>query len=450
MSRILIIDDDKALCRTLQIRLEESGHEVHSVHTATSGIEAYNSFLPEVVFLDLNLPDQYGLGTLKEFQKINLNLPVVIITGQQDMKATIEAMRLGAFDYLRKPFDMDEITLLMEKTKSRALQKTEKQRHIVIQDTYEYEHEIVGMDKKIINVVKQIGLLSRSKVNVLIEGESGTGKELVARALHESGTSSQPFIPINCSAVVPTLLESELFGHERGSFTGAVGRKMGKLEFAGEGTVFFDEVGDMPLDLQAKILRVIQEREFERVGGLDSIAFHARIISATNQNLMQLIRKGRFREDLYYRLAVSRILLPPLRERREDIPLLVNHLMGRIGRKIHRSVKAIEENVLKRLEMYEWPGNVRELENVLTRAIALSKGDILTSGDMEISFTPRREDAAGKPESFLLEDVEKSHIGKVLEYTGGNISRSARLLGISPTTLRKKIHDYNLKRPGRS
>jgi two-component system response regulator AtoC len=448
MSKILIIDDDKALCRSLQIQLEASGHEVKTSTTAKEGLAALESFTPDAVFLDIKLPDQDGLECLVLLHDRMPDLPVVIISGHQDTKATIKAMRSGAFDYLRKPFDMEDVTLLLEKIHYLSKRSIASLK-VGIPDLEIDTQEIIGADKSIIDVVKKIGLLSQSRVNVLIEGESGTGKELVAKALHENTSASEPFVAINCSAVVPTLLESELFGHERGSFTGASTRKIGKLEYAGEGTVFLDEIGDMPYDLQAKLLRVLEQREFQRVGGLENIPFRARVISATNKNLEEWMEKKQFRDDLFYRLSVFRIRIPPLRERKEDIPLLVKYLINRISRRIHRDVREMEKEALDILQSYDWPGNVRELENVLTRAIALAKGPVLRMEDFQFSFFPPREKTEERQDEFVLKplsEVEKEYIHKSLDAAGWNISKTAHLLNISPTTLRKKIHDYDLKR----
>lgn len=445
MTKILIIDDDASLCRSMQIQMEASGHEVKCAYTAGEGLSLADEFTPNLVFLDLRLPDQDGMECLKKFQNADPELPVVIITGHQDTKTTIEAMRLGAFDYLRKPFDLDDLYLLLEKIRRFSDHRASQPLPASIPPFSEESPEIIGTHKSIMEVIKQIGLLSRSRVNVLIEGESGTGKELVARALHDNTCPDKPFIAINCSAVVPTLLESELFGHEKGSFTGADTRKIGKLEFAGEGTVFFDEIGDMPFDLQAKLLRVIEERVFERVGGLLTIQFKARVISATNQNLENLAEREKFRDDLFYRLSVFRIKIPPLRERKDDIPLLVNYLLERISHRIHRRVNAIEEGALHLLESYDWPGNIRELDNVLTRAVALSKQSILQKEDLERTIIPS---IIHKEEDFqikTLEQVEKEYIKEALNYNGWNITQTARHLNISPTTLRKKIGDYDLK-----
>ena len=455
MSSIFIIDDDRALCRSLQIQLEAQGHEAKVAHTASDGLAALAEWTPDLLLLDLKLPDRSGLDVLHRLQEEHHASPVVMITGQQDMKATIEAMRSGAFDYVRKPFELDDVFLAIEKVERFKAIRDQKQSRVLLEpdsDDGDFgrtqgPYEIVGADKEIVEVVKQIGLLSMSRVTVLIEGESGTGKELVARALHESTTPGKPFVAINCSALVPTLAESELFGHEKGAFTGADARKIGKLEFADEGTVFFDEIGDMSLDIQAKILRVIQEQVFERVGGLEGIPFKARVIAATNLDLEAMIGEGRFRQDLFYRLAVSRIALPPLSRRRRDIPLLVRHLMARIGRRLHRRIEAIEEEAMRRLTSYDWPGNVRELENVLTRAVALARGAVLTADELEFSLGTAKSKAPAVSEIVSLEQAEKEHIEKALLASDWNITRTAKLLRISPTTLRKKIADYDLRKP---
>ena len=444
MNRILIIDDDRALCRSLEIQLTQEGHRVESAHSGGDGLRKIADFDPGLVLLDVHLPDMDGLDLLQKIQQARSQLPVVIITGRQEMKVAIEAMRRGAFDYLRKPFDLDEIFILLEK--AARLEKTSRTVESASVTLSEEPAEIVGSSRPVIELMKQIGLLARSRVTVLIEGESGTGKELVARALHEASSAGKPFVAINCSAVVPTLLESELFGHEKGAFTGADNRKTGRLEHAGEGTVFLDEIGDMPLALQAKILRVLQERSFERVGGLEQIDCRARIIAATNRDLDKLVAEGAFREDLFYRLAVSRLRVPALRERREDIPTLALHLLARIGHKIHRPLAGIDPLVMKQFEIYDWPGNVRELENVLTRAAALARGSVITA--VELGLRPSSDAKAGPAPKQIrpLRDVENEYIRLSLEATGWNITKTARLLEISPTTLRKKIEDYSLHR----
>lgn len=441
MSSVLIVDDDEALCRSVEVQLRAEGYEVRSAGSSGEGLRLLEEWTPDLVLLDLRLPDGSGIDTLRRLQQDRPALPVVVVTGLQEMEVTIEAMRAGAFDYLRKPFEINDVFLLLEKVKRLAHPDTSR---VSVGAVSEIPFEIVGGDKRMVEVVKQIGLLSRSRVTVLIEGETGTGKELVARALHRASSPDQPFVGVNCSAVVTTLSESELFGHEKGSFTGADTRKIGKLESAGKGTVFFDEIGDMPSELQAKLLRALEERKFERVGGLESIPFEARVTAATNRSLEGLVNAGEFREDLYYRLAVSRIVLPPLRERRSDVPLLVRHLLERIGDHLHRRIDAIEEEAMAYLRSYEWPGNVRELENVLTRAVALSRGSVLSAEEVKSSLGAQPEGTSSPAEVRPLRQMEKEHIRRALDTTGWNITHTARLLEISPTTLRKKIRDYGL------
>ena len=443
MNKILIIDDDKSLCRSLQIQLTELGQEVQYANRGLEGLDLLAQFNPDLILLDLDLPDGSGLEFLPRLTGES-SVPVAMITGQQDMKATIEAMRLGAFDYIRKPFELDDIRLLLEKVNQTNLSWKKDGPDLRAELASPEPHEIVGSDPKVMDLIKQIGLLSRSRVTVLIRGESGTGKELVARALHNAATSREPFVPINCSAVVPTLLESELFGHERGAFTGADARKAGKMEIAGEGTLFLDEIGDLSQELQAKLLRVLQEKEFERVGGVESIPFRARVIAATNRDLGRLVEQKKFREDLLFRLAVSSLEVPPLRTRRMDIRPLVQHLLGRITIELHRDVEGIDEQALRKLEAYDWPGNVRELENVLTRTVAISQRAVLTADDFRVALNPHTAEA--KPEEIVpLKTAEKRYIEKALTTNSWNITRTAKVLQISPTTLRKKINDYKIR-----
>ena len=478
MKRILIIDDDKALCRSMEIQLTAEGFDVQCAHSGDDGMVGIDRWHPDLLFLDLMLPDQTGLDVLNRLGEKTQDLSVVMITGTQDTQNVITAMKLGAFDYIRKPLNIDDIFLVVEKV--RSFHGTRGARHTSAADrkmdevtetatmpisssaltSNEPDHrKIIGENELILELLKQIGILSISDVTVLIEGESGTGKELVARALHNASRPRQPFMAINCSSIVSTLPESELFGHEKGAFTGADRRKVGKFEFAGEGTVFLDEIGDLALDLQAKLLRVIQECEFERVGGLEMIPLRARVVAATNRDLSAMVLAGQFRKDLYYRLAVSRLHIPPLRSRRDDIPLLAKHLIHQIAGHIHKRPPLIGEAALKALQTYEWPGNIRELENVLTRAILLSRGGDLS--ETAISFalgtgtagseqTAENEREAGnQPASTRLEimplrDAEKRYIRSVLIALDWNITRTAKRLDISPTTLRKKIADYNL------
>ncbi|MCL7486710.1 MAG: sigma-54 dependent transcriptional regulator [Desulfobulbaceae bacterium] len=444
MSRILIIDDDLALCRSLELQLKLHNHEADCACDVTEGLALASSIAPDLMLLDINLPGQDGLSALPDFIQQNPQMPVVIMTGEPGNQLVVEAMHNGAVDYLRKPFELNSLLDVLNTfagQKGSGHHALEPAEEPAAGDT---AVEMIGAHPLMTAIHKTIGLLSRSRVTVLIHGESGTGKELAARILHQASTPGQPFVGVNCSAVVPTLLESEFFGHEKGAFTGADRVKIGKLEYAGEGTVFLDEIGDMPQDLQGKLLRVLQEEEFVRVGGLKPIPLKARIVAATHCDLEQLTRTGRFRQDLFYRLAVSTIELPSLRKRREDIPMIAEFLLRRINRKLHHPLTAISQEALDYLSTGDWPGNVRELENVLTRAVALAKTSILSREDL--GHSPRAAcEMESAAQSLSLVDAQKHHIQRILTMNRWNITHSARILQISPTTLRKKIADFQLK-----
>ncbi len=447
MERIVVVDDDASICRSLEVHLGQAGYEVHSSTTAAGGLELIERHDPAVVFLDLRLPDRSGLEVLRQIEKGSGSRAVIMISGEQDMGATIEAIRSGALDYIRKPLDLDDLLISIEKAKRHLHAPAPQTAAVAVGDTPCSPREIVGRDKKIVEVVKQIGLVSKSRVTVLVEGESGTGKELVARAIHQASCPQAPFVAINCSALVPTLIESELFGHERGAFTGAEHRKIGKLEAAGEGTVFLDEISELSLELQAKLLRALQEREFERVGGSQVIALRARVIAATNRHPEALAEAGLLRRDLLFRLSVARIVVPPLRERRQDIPLLVRYLLARIDHALDRKVEGVSQGALRKLQAYDWPGNVRELENVLTRAVVLTRGDMIEEEAIELAPKGGEPGAGGSKAIKTLREVERDHVESVLFHSGWNITRAAALLGISPTTLRKKIKDFGIEDP---
>lgn len=437
MPEILIIDDDAAVRRSLELHLKGRGLSVRTAGTLADGREAWDDERPDLVILDLMLPDGEGMDLLREHEGELGASKVIMITGHQDMERATEAIRLGAFDYVHKPVGADELDRVLNRAMA---QLVEEQRSTLDAEsaTEGDPHRIVGSSRAILELHKAIGRASRGGAGVLIRGESGTGKELVARAIHRGLAPDEPFVATNCSALVPTLLESELFGHERGAFTGASQRRLGRMELAGKGLLFLDEIGDLSPELQAKLLRVIQEREFERVGGARAMPFQATLVTATHRDLEAMVAAGDFREDLYFRLRVLEIVVPPLRERREDIPLLVEHFLGRFNRQLHRHVTRVPADLIERLLQHRWPGNVRELENRVLAGIMVSSGEVL---EMEIPEQAPR----GLDELLSLKDLEALHIARILEAVAWNFGRACEILGVSRPTLRKKIHDYKLK-----
>jgi len=443
MKSILIIDDDSLIRKTLSSHLTKLSFEVQAVEDGESGLESFERRWPDLVILDIRLPDTNGLDVLRRIREKDPGASVLIMTAFDDMKTTVEAIKLGAFEYLVKPLDYVALDLTVEKAfQVKALEERitylvgEKQREYTIDN-------IIGRSAGMREVFKMIGSVANTRTNVLIQGESGTGKELVAKAIHyNSPHRDDPFIVINCSAISDTLLESELFGHVKGAFTDAFSETKGKFEIAGKGTLFLDEIGDVSPNLQSKLLRVIETRDFMKVGGERILKTEARIIAATNQNLRTLIENGRFREDLYYRLKVVEIHLPPLRERREDIPDLVGYLLQKINRELRKNVFKVPPEVMKNLSGLSWKGNVRELENALTRAVILAKGDVVLEENLPLDSEERRPFSR---ELVPLQEVEKEYIQFVLTSVKGSKTRASQILDISRPTLDKKIKDYNLE-----
>jgi two-component system response regulator AtoC len=438
---IVIVDDNLELLESLELYFREKGYGVAIADNGESGLALIQARKPEIAIIDLRLPGMSGLELLKILKVEGVDCRTVVITAYQEMETTVQAIKLGAFDYLHKPIDIDVLDAVIDK----ALSDIPETESIWVVDEEFKENTIVGRSDELKEIYKLIGLLSEVRTTALVVGESGTGKELVARAIHyHSSSSGEPFVAINCSAIVENLLESELFGHEQGSFTGASTTKKGKLEIAGSGTLFLDEISELPLHLQAKLLRFMQEREFERVGGNRKIKFNARIIAATNRDLSQMVKRGEFREDLYFRLKVFVIDIPPLRKHREDIPLLVEYLVEKINRTTGKNIRRIPKTAINRFMEHDWPGNIRELENVLTRAVILSKDDCLQEACV-VNLLRQPQDPY--PASFQLKslsEIEAQHIAQVLEHCQWNISRAARILGITRPTLRRKIKSLNL------
>jgi len=465
METLLIVDDDLSLLESLKMHfeeIEEDGAPSFSVATATSAaaaLDVASEVFPSLVILDMMLPDRSGLQILKQLKEICGDAPIIIVTAYHDMETTIRAMKSGVFDYLHKPFsDPAALDLVV----NRALQVRRLSRRAA---SVEVEAggfrlgDIVGSTPGMQQLIKEIGMVAASRATVLITGESGTGKELIVRVIHNySYDENRPFVGINCSAIVDTLLESELFGHEKGAFTGATMVKQGKFEFAEDGTIFLDEIGDMSLMLQAKLLRVLQEREFEHVGGIKKIKLRARVVAATHRDLAVEVKQGRFRQDLYQRLKVITLQIPPLRERREDIPALVHHLLDRINEKVHKRVTRVPPEVLEHLTRLPWRGNVRELENVLTRAVVLSPGEVLLSDNLPA--LPEADGAGVEPPPSLpfsldrdqssfptLEQAERILILRALEASHGHKGKTCEMLGISRPTLERKLQRYGVATP---
>ncbi|HME90688.1 MAG TPA: sigma-54 dependent transcriptional regulator [Myxococcaceae bacterium] len=462
METLLIIDDDLSLLESLKMHfeeVEEEGAPRYQVATATSaaaGLKAAAEISPSLVILDMMLPDRTGLQIIEEMRSLCGDAPILIVTAHHDMETTIRAMKAGAFDYIHKPFpDPAALDLVV----TRALQVRQLSRRAA---SVNFERsavrlgDIVGTTPAIQKLIKEIGKVAASRATVLITGESGTGKELIAQVIHNySYDEPRAFVGINCSAIVDTLLESELFGHEKGAFTGASAVKPGKFELAEDGTIFLDEIGDMSLTLQAKLLRVLQEREFERVGGVKRLRLRARVIAATHRKLADEVQSGRFREDLYQRLKVITLEIPPLRDRRQDIPLLVHHLLERINEKVHKRVTRVPPEVLDHLMRLPWRGNVRELENVLTRAVVLAPGEVLLSDALPVADapngTPQRAtdlQLLGRDPSDIptLAEAERVLILRALEAADGHKGKVCQILGISRPTLERKLHKHGISR----
>ena len=457
MARILIVDDDRSIRRTLEKFLGSEGYDVTTAQDAPSAIEASAAPGTDLVLLDLGLPGGSGFDVLTALNARgdSADKPtVVVVTARDDMQSTVKAIQLGAYEYLVKPVDIDRLRDVVKT----ALDSREARDSLLEMGAAGAPNtqagEILGKSAQIRDVWKQIGAVSTTRAPVLIRGESGTGKELVAKAIHVSSASRErPFIAVNCTALAPGVLESELFGHVKGAFTGAVADRPGRFELAGKGTLFLDEIAEIPLDLQAKLLRVLQERTFERVGDAKSIALEARVIAATHRDLVQMVAKGTFREDLFYRLRVVEITLPPLRERAGDIPILVEGLLAKINRDLDKDVRYVTPTALARLSAHSWPGNVRELENMLTRAVVLAKTDVLDETLLPIgAAAPAGDPAASGAEADAegalptLREIERRHIARVLAHTDWNKRRTCAILDISRPTLDRKIEEYGLRK----
>jgi len=441
--KILVVDDEAIVRESLHDWLTDSGYQVFTAENGPKALEIIESERLGIVIADLVMPGVDGIELMKRAKENQPNIEVIIITAYGSIPTAIAAMKEGAYDYIEKPFCPERAELLVKKlAEHQELVEENLSLRQRLEDHYRFEN-IIAKSSKMQRVIEVIKIVAKSNATVLITGESGTGKELVARAIHsQSHRQGKPFVAVSCAALPESLLESELFGHEKGSFTGAYAQKKGKFEFANRGTLFLDEVGEMSANIQVHLLRVLEEKEFTRVGGNEPIKVDVRVISATNKDLKRAIAAGEFREDLYYRLNVVTIELPPLRERKEDVPLLAQHFLNKFALENQKEITGFSPEATEFLLGYDWPGNVRELENAIERAVILAKDSLITVADLpQENISLARSAPIGKK----LKEAEKNHILNVLSETGGNYSEAARILGITRMTLYNKSREYGLR-----
>jgi DNA-binding NtrC family response regulator len=437
MPSILLIDDEETITLSLRALFEDKGYNFINSYTGGGGLGVALRELPDIVLLDLYLPDIHGLEVLKKLKSAQSDIAVIVMTGHAEIKDAVNAIKLGAQHYFQKPVDLDELSIMVEKNLSFV--KLRQEAALCRESPY----PIVGKSADAQKLMRIISLMADNpSTTILIEGETGTGKELVARNIHSlSARRENPFVDINCASIPENIFESELFGYEAGAFTDAKSTKRGLLEIADGGTLFLDEVAEMPLPSQAKLLRVIETKTFRRVGGTREIKVDIRVIAATNKIILKSLKDGTFREDLYYRLSVMPLALPPLRERSEDIPMLANFFISEISRSMNKPPKELAEDALSALCAYPWPGNIRELKNVIERALLLCPGNAIAPHDLTLSNIHLKENPSAP---LTIEEVEKEHIRKILSSVEGNRTKAARILGISRSTLGEKIKKYNL------
>ncbi|MEK6671923.1 MAG: sigma-54 dependent transcriptional regulator [Nitrospirota bacterium] len=460
MNKILVVDDQKTVCYSLQRFLQSEGYDVLTASSGEEALKTINKAQPCLVVMDVRMPEMDGIEALKKIKEMHPKVQVIMMTAFSTTEKAIEATKLGAYEYIIKPFDNNELLNCIKN----ALKAKEMMEGLVFfkeHDEYASGERIIGKSPKMFEIYKQIGRVAPTDTTVLITGESGTGKELIARAIyHHSKRADKLFLAINCAAIPEQLLESELFGHERGAFTGADFKRIGKIEQYSGGTIFLDEIGDMSLQLQSKLLRVLQDGTFQRLGGTETIRTDVRIIAATNKDLDAMVKKGAFREDLYYRLNVVRIEIPPLRERTEDIAELVTYFIRKYNKKLGKDIKGITAEAIKKLEEYTWLGNVRELENTIQKAMVFCNADYLSveccegrhmekdicktvdeaiKNLVDLAF---KDNCQGKFQD-ILSTIEERMVKRAIELTKGNQVHAARLMGISRNTLRKKLEETN-------
>jgi DNA-binding NtrC family response regulator len=440
--RILIADDEMIVRQSLQNWFQEEGYTVDVAESGREALEKLTEGQWDIFLLDIKMPGMDGLELQRKIKEIHPNATIIIMTAYASVETAVEAMKQGAYDYVVKPFDPDDLEHLIRNAAERRQLVSENIRMREKIDEMSRFHEIIGRSSAVQRVLEQVSLVSEADTTVLIRGESGTGKELIARAIHaHSPRRYMPIVIVNCGALSEGVLESELFGHERGAFTGAHYRRKGKFEMADGGTLFLDEIGDISLKTQVDLLRVLEEKKITRVGGNKPTPVDFRLITATNKNIEAMVSAGTFREDLYYRLNVFAILIPPLRERREDIPSLVEHFLAKYAQSMSKPVSGISEQAMNLLASYDWPGNVRELQNAIERAVLVCRTRQIDPGDLPFQLSQVASISNGKS----LSDMERQHIKKILDETRWNISQAARLLNIDRVTLYNKIKRYQLR-----
>ena len=448
-SRILVVDDEESHRIMLRAVLKEEGYDVTEASDGAEAVKAVEQEPFDLILLDIRMRTMDGIEALGEIRKISPLVPVLIMTAYASVKTAVEALKAGAFEYLTKPLDIDELKILIEKALEvyhlRAENIALKER---LGDRFNFSR-IIGRSPKMKEVFDTLSLVAPTDATVLILGESGTGKELVANSIHHnSPRASQPFIKVSCAALPETLLEGELFGHEKGAFTGAIARREGRFQLAHRGTIFLDEVGEMSVTTQTKLLRVLQEKEFEPLGSTRTVKTDVRVIAASNKDLEREVKEGRFREDLFYRLNVVPVCLPPLRERKENIPALAAHFFAVYRDKNRKELGDISGKAMDLLMRHDWPGNIRELENCMERAVILARGKIIAPADLPLTIQALSRDreiqGLNLPSGISLQELEKALILKTLDDTGGNRSRAAEILGINRRTLQNKLKEYGI------
>lgn len=448
-TKILVVDDEASHRKMIEAVLSDEGYEIKQADDGQAAIEAVDQGFYDLILMDIRMTKVSGIEALKQIKDISPGIPIIIMTAYASVDSAVDALKSGAYDYLTKPLDIDELKILVQKAlRFHQLEKENIYLKERLNDRFDFSN-IIGHGPAMKKLFETTALVAPSEATVLIFGESGTGKELIADAIHQnSPRKERPFIKVNCAALPETLLESELFGHEKGSFTGAVARKQGRFHLAHKSSIFLDEVAEMAPTTQAKILRVLQEREFEPLGSTQTIKVDTRVIAATNKNLEEEIKEGRFREDLYYRLNVVNLEVPPMRERREDISLLADFFLKRYAEKNKRIIKGFTPRAMDLLMRYEWPGNVREIENVVERAVIMARGEMITPAefpDILQELDPEvKATYVNLSPGRTLKDVEKDMIIRTLEETGGNRTHAAKILGISRRTLQLKLKEYGI------